>query len=180
MKKNSEKSEKPEEQIEEAKKVDKDEENQDLNTLSYEEVINQLEVLKEESLRSRAELENFKKRTSMELSNAVRYANSELLSSLIPILTSIEKALENSDEQKSTDKEGILLILNSFEKTLENFNIVPINANGEEFDPELHEAVSTVNESGVKDNFVVKTLERGWKLNERVVKPALVIVNKIN
>ena len=98
MKKNSEKSEKPEEQIEEAKKVDKDEENQDLNTLSYEEVINQLEVLKEESLRSRAELENFKKRTSMELSNAVRYANSELLSSLIPILTSIEKALENSDE----------------------------------------------------------------------------------
>ena len=77
-------------------------------------------------------------------------------------------------------KQNIHKFLNSFEKTLENFNIVPINPNGEEFDPELHEAVSTVNESGVKDNFVVKTLERGWKLNERVVKPALVIVNKIN
>ena len=54
------------------------------------------------------------------------------------------------------------------------------NPNGEEFDPEMHEAVSTVNESGEKDNFVIKTLERGWKLNERVVKPALVVVNKIN
>ena len=155
-------------------------EESELNTLSYEEVLSQLEVAKEDSLRARAELENFKKRTSSELSNALKFANSELLSSLIPVLTSLEKATENLDDEKQTDKEGILLILNSFEKTLENFNIVPINPNGEEFDPEMHEAVSTVNESGEKDNFVIKTLERGWKLNERVVKPALVVVNKIN
>jgi len=155
-------------------------EESELNTLSYEEVLSQLEVAKEDSLRARAELENFKKRTSSELSNALKFANSELLSSLIPVLTSLEKATENLDDEKQTDKEGILLILNSFEKTLENFNIVPIKPNGEEFDPEMHEAVSTVNESGEKDNFVIKTLERGWKLNERVVKPALVVVNKIN
>tara|TARA_Y100000816_G_scaffold289259_1_gene275369 strand:+ start:1196 stop:1711 length:516 start_codon:yes stop_codon:yes gene_type:complete len=155
-------------------------EESELNTLSYEEVLSQLEVAKEDSLRARAELENFKKRTSSELSNALKFANSELLSSLIPVLTSLEKATENLDDEKQTDKEGILLILNSFEKTLENFNIVPINPNGEEFDPEMHEAVSTVNESGEKDNFVIKTLERGWKLSERVVKPALVVVNKIN
>lgn len=155
-------------------------EKSELNTLSYEEVLSQLEAAKEDSLRARAELENFKKRTSSELSNALKFANSELLSSLIPVLTSLEKATENLDDEKQTDKEGILLILNSFEKTLENFNIVPINPTGEEFDPEMHEAVSTVNESGEKDNFVIKTLERGWKLNERVVKPALVVVNKIN
>ena len=155
-------------------------ENKDLNTLSYEELLQKVNDSQDEVLRSRAELENFKKRTSNEITNALKYANSELLSSLIPIITSLEKAIENSKEEKNIDKEGILLILNSFEKTLENFNIVPINPTGEEFDPELHEAVSTVNESGVKDNFVVKTLERGWKLNERVVKPALVIVNKIN
>jgi len=155
-------------------------EESELNTLSYEEVLSQLEVAKEDSLRARAELENFKKRTSSELSNALKFANSELLSSLIPVLTSLEKATENLDDEKQTDKEGILLILNSFEKTLENFNIVPIKPNGEEFDPEMHEAVSTVNESGEKDNFVIKTLERGWKLSERVVKPALVVVNKIN
>ena len=153
--------------------------NENLNTLTYEELAEKVETLKEESLRSRAELENFKKRSSIELSNALKFANTEILSSLIPIVTSLEKALENSEEKEKIDRQGILLILNSFEKILENFNIVPINPSGEEFDPELHEAVSTVNEKGVKDNIVKSTLERGWKLNDRVVKPALVIVNKI-
>ena len=155
------------------------EKNENLNTLTYEELAEKVETLKEESLRSRAELENFKKRSSMELSNALKFANTEILSSLIPIVTSLEKALENSEEKEKIDRQGILLILNSFEKILENFNIVPINPSGEEFDPELHEAVSTVNEKGVKDHSVKSTLERGWKLNDRVVKPALVIVNKI-
>ena len=153
--------------------------NENLNTLTYEELAEKVETLKEESLRSRAELENFKKRSSIELSNALKFANTEILSSLIPIVTSLEKALENSEEKEKIDRQGILLILNSFEKILENFNIVPINPSGEEFDPELHEAVSTVNEKGVEDNIVKSTLERGWKLNDRVVKPALVIVNKI-
>ena len=155
------------------------EKNENLNTLTYEELAVKVETLKEESLRSRAELENFKKRSSIELSNALKFANTEILSSLIPIVTSLEKALENSEEKEKIDRQGILLILNSFEKILENFNIVPINPSGEEFDPELHEAVSTVNEKGVEDNIVKSTLERGWKLNDRVVKPALVIVNKI-
>ena len=154
------------------------EEKKDLNTLSYEELLQKVTDSEDEVLRSRAELENFKKRTSNEITNALKYANSELLSSLIPIITSLEKALENSKDEKNIDKEGILLILNSFEKTLEDFNIVPINPTGKEFDPEKHEAVSTVNNQGEKDNIVIETLERGWELNERVVKPALVIVNK--
>jgi molecular chaperone GrpE len=154
------------------------EENKDLNTLSYEELLQKVTDSEEEVLRSRAELENFKKRTSNEITNTLKYANSELLSSLIPVITSLEKAIENSKEEKNIDKEGILLILNSFEKTLEDFNIVPIKPTGKEFDPEKHEAVSTVNNQGEKDNIVIETLERGWKLNERVVKPALVIVNK--
>ena len=154
------------------------EENKDLNTLSYEELLQKVTDSQDEVLRSRAELENFKKRTSNEITNALKYANSELLSSLIPIITSLEKAIENSKEEKNIDKEGVLLILNSFEKTLEDFNIVPIKPTGEEFDPEKHEAVSTVNNQGEKDNIVIKTLERGWELNERVVKPALVVVNK--
>jgi len=157
---------------------DSTEENKDLNTLSYEELLQKVIDSEDEVLRSRAELENFKKRTSNEITNALKYANSELLSSLIPIITSLEKALENSKEEKNIDKEGILLILNSFEKTLEDFNIVPITPTGKEFDPEKHEAVSTVNNQGEKNNIVINTLERGWELNERVIKPALVVVNK--
>ena len=150
----------------------------DLNSLTYEELLKQVEKQKEETLRAVAELENFRKRSTNEISNALKYANSELLLSIIPLITSLEKSIENSEKSKKIDKEGILLILDSFEKTLENFNIVPIKPTGQEFDPEKHEAVSTVNNPGEKDNFVTNTLERGWTLNERVVKPALVVVNK--
>ena len=167
----------PIEEIEESKENKNSEE---LNNLTYEELLEKVDILKEESLRSVAELENYKKRTANELMNALKYANSELLMAVIPIITSIEKALENSKDEKKIDREGILLILDSFEKTLENFNIVPINPTGQEFDPEKHEAVSTVNNSGEKDNIVSNTLERGWSLNERVIKPALVVVNKNN
>ena len=166
------KNQKEEEQISENNDPD------DLNSLTYEELLAQVEKQKEETLRAVAELENFRKRSTNEISNALKYANSELLLSIIPLVTSLEKSIENSEESKKIDKEGILLILDSFEKTLENFNIVPIKPTGQEFDPEKHEAVSTVNNPGEKDNFVTNTLERGWTLNERVVKPALVVVNK--
>jgi molecular chaperone GrpE len=150
----------------------------DLNSLTYEELLDQVKKQKEETLRAVAELENFRKRSTNEITNALKFANSELLLSIIPLITSLEKSIENSEDSKKIDKEGILLILDSFEKTLENYNIVPIHPTGQEFDPERHEAVSTVNNPGEKDNFVTNTLERGWTLNERVVKPALVVVNK--
>ena len=150
----------------------------DLNSLTYEELLEQVDKQKEETLRAVAELENYRKRSSNEITNALKYANSELLLSIIPLITSLEKSVEGSEDSEKIDKEGIMLILNSFEKTLENFNIVPIKPTGQEFDPEKHEAVSTVNNPGENDNFVTNTLERGWTLNERVVKPALVVVNK--
>ena len=113
-------------QNEEEQKVESND-SEDLNSLTYEELLEQVEKQKEETLRAVAELENFRKRSTNEISNALKYANSELLISIIPLITSLEKSIENSEDSKKIDKEGILLILDSFEKTLENFNIVPIN-----------------------------------------------------
>ena len=117
-------------QNEEEQKVESND-SEDLNSLTYEELLEQVEKQKEETLRAVAELENFRKRSTNEISNALKYANSELLLSIIPLITSLEKSIENSEDSKKIDKEGILLILDSFEKTLENFNIVPINPTGQ-------------------------------------------------
>ena len=172
------KEEKIEQEADNNKEATETEAQEDLNNLTYEELLEQVDKQKEETLRAVAELENYRKRSANEITNALKYANSELLLSIVPLVTSLEKSIENSADSEKIDKEGILLIFDSFEKTLENFNIVPINPSGQEFDPEKHEAVSTVNNPGEKDNFVTNTLERGRTLNERVVKPALVVVNK--
>ena len=172
------KKEKIEQEADNNKEATETEAQEDLNNLTYEELLEQVDKQKEETLRAVAELENYRKRSANEITNALKYANSELLLSIVPLVTSLEKSIGNSEDSEKIDKEGILLILDSFEKTLENFNIVPINPSGQEFDPEKHEAVSTVNNPGEKDNFVTNTLERGWTLNDRVVKPALVVVNK--
>ena len=104
------------ETIEEPLEKQESGENSELNTLTYEELQEKNEELQEEALRARAELENFKKRVSAEVTNTLKYANTELLNALIPIITSLEKAIDNTEDQKSIDKEGVLLILNSFEK----------------------------------------------------------------
>ena len=88
------KNQKEEEQISENNDPD------DLNSLTYEELLEQVEKQKEETLRAVAELENFRKRSTNEISNALKYANSELLLSIIPLITSLEKSIENSEDSK--------------------------------------------------------------------------------
>ena len=85
------KNQKEEEQVSENNDPD------DLNSLTYEELLAQVEKQKEETLRAVAELENFRKRSTNEISNALKYANSELLLSIIPLVTSLEKSIENSE-----------------------------------------------------------------------------------
>ena len=71
-----------------------------------------------------------------------------------------------------------MLILDSFEKTLENFNIVPINPSGQEFDPEKHEAISVVEDDKQDANTVIEVIQRGFTIQNRILRPAKVVVTK--
>ena len=99
--KKKESNEKVEQELNsETQEVEEKSNPEELNNLTYEELLEKVDSLKEEALRSAAVLENHKKRTANELVNALKYANSELLMSLIPIVTSLEKALENSEDKR--------------------------------------------------------------------------------
>ena len=135
--------------------------------------------LEDKLLRSRAEVENLGRRHLIDLEKAHKYGVENLLSELLPVIDNLEHAINNfSDDSQSKDLEGIELTLKSFESALDKFNMIPINPLGEEFNPEMHEAVSIQPDKDLEDNKISNVLQRGWQVHERVVRPARVIVVK--
>ena len=135
--------------------------------------------LEDKLLRSRAEIENLSRRHLVDLEKAHKYGVENLLSELLPVIDNLEHAINNfGDDSRSEDREGIELTLKSFESALDKFNMIPINPLGEEFNPEMHEAVSIQPDEDLEDNQISNVLQRGWQVHERVVRPARVIVVK--
>ena len=146
------------------------------NDTSNEERIAELE---DSVLRLRAELDNFQKRSITEVERAHKYGVERLLLELLPAVDNLEHALTNlSEDVSDSDKEGIELTLKSFESALDKFGISPIYPNNEDFDPIQHEAVSVVKDEKHADNVIVEVIQKGWKLHERVIRPARVVVIK--
>ncbi|MBW2477747.1 MAG: nucleotide exchange factor GrpE [Deltaproteobacteria bacterium] len=132
-------------------------------------------------LRERAELENFRKRTQRDKEDAIRFANDRLLKEMIPVLDNLERALDHAGENRSTQQgllEGVDMTITMFRKVLEDFGVQPVSAAGEAFDPNLHQAMSQVETSEHPPNTVVTEFQKGYKLNERLLRPALVVVAK--
>ena len=135
--------------------------------------------LEDKVLRSRAEIENLSRRHLVDLEKAHKYGVENLLSELLPVIDNLEHAINNfGDDSRSEDREGIELTLKSFESALDKFNMIPINPLGEEFNPEMHEAVSIQPDKDLEDNQISNVLQRGWQVHERVVRPARVVVVK--
>ena len=135
--------------------------------------------LEDKLLRSRAEIENLSRRHLVDLEKAHKYGVENLLSELLPVIDNLEHAINNfGDDSRSEDREGIELTLKSFESALDKFNMIPINPLGEEFNPEMHEAVSIQPDKDLEDNQISNVLQRGWQVHERVVRPARVVVVK--
>tara|TARA_Y200000002_G_scaffold136671_1_gene112664 strand:+ start:680 stop:1198 length:519 start_codon:yes stop_codon:yes gene_type:complete len=152
------------------------EELEEPNEVSGDERITELE---DTVLRLRAELDNSQKRSVAEIEKAHKYGIERLLLELLPVVDNLENALNNLSENVSeSDKEGIDLTLKSFESALDKFGISPIYPISEDFDPINHEAVSVVKDEKHPDNKIVEVMQKGWRLHERVIRPARVMVIK--
>ncbi len=134
----------------------------------------------ERVLRATADLENFKKRAARERQEAIKFANASLLEKLIPALDNLEMALAaaNNAEIHSMEslKTGIAMIYNQLKAALTDTGLEEIDATNQPFDPNLHEAVSHQESADVPEGQVLQQLRKGYKLRERLIRPASVVV----
>ncbi|PXF58977.1 MAG: nucleotide exchange factor GrpE [Deltaproteobacteria bacterium] len=140
----------------------------------------ELRQCQEKVLRLAADLENFKKRIEREKSEHMKYALESFARELLPFLDNLERAVTSAKDSRDFDKltEGLDLTMSGYLKTLERFGLKVFTAEGQKFDPNLHEALTVQEHEGVEENTVIKELLKGYSLHERTLRPALVVVSK--
>jgi molecular chaperone GrpE len=131
-------------------------------------------------LRQQAEMDNAQRRNERDVSNAHKYALEKFIPELLPVVDSMERSLEISSEEHSVKPvlEGISMCLKMFYGVMEKAGVIQIDPKGETFNPELHQAVSVQEDRTVKSGTVLSVLQKGYSLNGRLIRPALVIVSK--
>ncbi|MGC8862576.1 MAG: nucleotide exchange factor GrpE [Armatimonadota bacterium] len=129
-------------------------------------------------LRVLADFDNFRKRQREETARQVSLAREELILKILPILDNFQRTLEAAEAQHSYESlvEGVSLTLRQFRETLEKEGVRPIEAVGEQFNPELHEAMMRVETDEYPENTVIEEFEKGYTLNGKVLRPARVRV----
>jgi molecular chaperone GrpE len=131
----------------------------------------------EKMLRLKSELENSRRRAARDLENVHKYSLEKFTQELLPVVDSLEQALDNN-EAEAEHLEGIKLTHKMLLDALSKFAIVAINPVGERFDPNIHEAMSMLESADVEPGHIVAVFQKGYLLSERVVRPARVIVAK--
>jgi molecular chaperone GrpE len=139
----------------------------------------EVEKWKDLALRTAAELDNFRKRSSRDMQDARAYANADLLRGLLPILDTFEMGLEaaRAESEKSIVFQGLKMVQGMFGNFLRDFGVEEVPAEGQTFDPNLHEALSTEPSDTVPDHSIIQVKRRGYKLKDRLLRPANVIVS---
>lgn len=133
----------------------------------------------EKAVRAQAELDNFRRRAEREIANAHRYGVEKLISSLLPVIDSLEQALQLAIKAEDASmREGLELTLKLFVDALQKFEVQQIDPIGTPFDPQLHEAMSMQVAPDAEPNTVLAVFQKGYKLSDRVIRPARVVVSK--
>lgn len=146
--------------------------------MELEKVKAERDTLLDRLARSQAEFENARKRAAREQQEFRDYASADVIKALLPIFDSFERALQAPAAQSSEFRNGIELIYKQLQNTLARLGVRPVPAKGEPFDPHLHEAIEMVETTDVPDHQVIEELQRGYKLKERLLRPAMVRVAK--
>ena len=136
---------------------------------------NEIDELNDRYKRLFAEFENYKKRTQKESLNKRAEITADVVTSILPIVDNLEKAVEVKIENNSY-QEGIKLILRQLSDVLKKFGMEEIETVGQQFDPELHEAVSHIEDSEKGQNEIVQEYRKGYRIGTRVVRHAMVVV----
>ncbi|MDK8463107.1 nucleotide exchange factor GrpE [Marinobacter sp. SS13-12] len=144
----------------------------------------QAQEFQEQMLRSQAEMQNVRRRAEIDVEKAHKFALEKFVKELLPVADSLEKAVESTEghqeagEQVASIREGVEMTLNLFMNSLKKFNVEQLDPVGEPFDPQKHEALSMVPAPDAEPNSVVSVVQKGYMLNDRLVRPAMVMVAK--
>jgi molecular chaperone GrpE len=133
----------------------------------------------ERYLRTLADMENLRKRTQREKEELAKFANENILREVLPVIDNLERAVDHAAAADGTEGllEGVRMTLTQFAQVLERFNVEEIDALGQVFDSNLHQAMGQV-ESELPVNSVVQQMQKGYQLNGRLLRPAMVLIAK--
>ncbi|QDF56644.1 heat shock protein, GrpE [Bacillus velezensis] len=131
-------------------------------------------------LRVQADFENYKRRSRLEMEAAQKYRSQNVVTEILPALDNFERALQVEAESEQTKSllQGMEMVRRQLMDALEKEGVQAIEAVGQEFDPNLHQAVMQVEDENFGSNIVIEELQKGYKLKDRVIRPSMVKVNQ--
>ena len=132
----------------------------------------EVEKHKDQLLRTMADFENYKKRIQNEKESLIKFSNQTLICEMLPILDNFGRALEHTEI-----KEGLVLVKKQMEDTFKKFGVSEVETKGKTFDPHFHEAVQKI-DSDKPENEIVEVMQKGYILNGRLIRPAMVIISQ--
>lgn len=136
---------------------------------------------RERALRTAAEMENLRRRTELDVEKAHKFALEKFANELLPVLDNLERAIELADKENEALKpmiEGVELTLKSMQSGVAKFGLVALDPINQPFDPNAHQAMSMVPSADVPPNTVIAVMQKGYDLNGRVIRPAMVMIAK--
>lgn len=167
--------EKAEKKEKKEKKEDKKEEKKEENSEAAKES-EELAKAKDMFVRLAADFDNYKKRAAAEKTALRGVVVADTVQMMLPILDNLERAVDAAAEENSPLKDGVVMVLNQAKTSFENFGITSFGERGEKFDPEIHNAIMTCRDDELEPDTIAKVLQKGYKINDRIIRHALVQV----